>query len=447
MNSYRKIPFTQRAPLTASLPLYLVFLLSFFTSQLSANELTEIEKQKVITLWGADMPDVVGESIRRVSLEVVRNGKFYPIPSQIDEMDVDGNVYFRENKVPLDGNKGIIDNNDQLLFMLKDTGEKIPEGQLRTGGGVVLKEIELTTKNGKRYAYIVKDSKLTTDVSHVRYSNQLGLLETDYYSITVSPKNALNWDDFQFFNYEGHQDSPLDTMKLRFKSGVVTKWTKVTLTNKNLVAKAVSEQVGPIRATAQFKITVYLLKLPIMRASAQAYYYPHGFDYAVRLKIPTVRRKLLRDPAVYVSFDGNELNGANFTTALGHKNQLSAVVDGKQSIDEIKLMETGVTKSDNWIWVKTNKNLDWVSFAELEEESTEEIAFFVEDDPLKKDAPERFLGQSPNIGYKFTEIPKKGWVRLNIKIFMSESFNDSNLASELTELREIPQISINSVNI
>lgn len=405
--------------------------------------LTELDLQKVIEINGSELGDVLGESINRLSLEVFKNGKFYSIPSQIDEFDEEGGVYFKKSKIPLDGAPGIVDVNDKLYFMLKDTGDKYT-GEAASGG-TLIKELELTTDHGvKRYAYLVKDSKLKTDVTHVRFSNELGLLETDYYSITVNPKNALNWDDFQYFDYEGDQDSPLDTMKLRFKAGIISKFAKVTLTNKHLVAKPIAEQIGPIRATAHFKVTVFVFKLPVMKAQVQAHYLPHGFEYTVRLKIPRVRRKLLRDPSLSISFDGNQLNGAEMTTALGSTNNLSAKVDGRQSLDEIGLIEAGVTKEDNWIWVQTHNNMDWVSFVEMPIDSEEEIDFFVVDDPMEKDAPERFLGQSPNIGYKFTEIPVKGWVRMKIKVFMSKKFEASHLAGEMTQIRSQPTLKVNS---
>lgn len=378
-----------------------------------------MNEQKIVTVLGQDLVKAMGNPISRYSLEIVKRGRYRAIPFQFDEVDIHGSVFFAQSKVPLDGAIGILDANDELLFRAIDAGERRTGEELSSG--TVVAEIEVINPYGEtRYAYLVEGSRLRSDVAFVRYSKDLGLLETDFYSITVNRKNALMWDDFRYHSYEDGEESPFDVLKIRLITGVVLKFAKVEFNNKNFVAKPVAEKIGPIRATSEFKLSIKFLKLPVLSGRIQAHYLPNSFNYDVRANIPTFRRKFIRDPKVSISFDGNDLAGANIFT-VNQKEGEGGLVDGRISMDEIALMDNMYGKGSNWIMVKTHRNFDWVSSLKFKsDELSTPLGFFLEDDFEKKDKPERFRGQSPNVGYELMDLPKRGDVQLNFSVYLGD---------------------------
>lgn len=421
--------------------LVLIFFLSpIFTSSLMAAEqpLPSLDQRKVITIRGHELPSLLGNPIKQYSLEAVKDGVLKPIPFQIDEYNIEHELYFEALKVPIDGQQGIVDNNDELLFFYSDAGPR--KTAFMVASGQIISEIKLTNREGmERYAYVVANSKLSSDVFHVRYSSELGRLETDYFSVTVNPKNALYWDDFQYFSYNGEGDSPLDTMKLRITTGVVTPFPRFTFNNKNLVAKPIGENIGPIRATAMFKVTAKYFYIPVISAYVQAHYLPNGFEYSCRVKIPPLRRSLLTKPIVSLSFDGNRLMGAEIKTAL--QQDRTGIVDGVISQDEKAMIDGGVDEENNWFWITTKHNFDWLTFLDFTTLNKSGLQFYLVDDEHKKDRPERFDGQLPNVGFSLINLPRSGWFKFKSTIYFSDEF-DPSISQNAERVREMPEITV-----
>ena len=111
--------------------------------------------------------------------------------------------------------------------------------------GEVIAEFELQGEQGNRFVYLVKDSKLRSDEQYVRYSSEMALVETDFYNLSYDTENHLKWKDFSYKNYVG--EPPLDTMKIRFKGGVLSEHLTTSLNNDQIVAEPAGEIIGPIR--------------------------------------------------------------------------------------------------------------------------------------------------------------------------------------------------------
>lgn len=427
---------------------FLVFSSLIFLGTAQASEVLQdnlvMNEQKIVTVFGKDLTKAMGNPISRYSLEIIKRGRYRAIPFQFDEVDIHGSVYFEQSKVPLDGAIGILDGNDELLFRAIDAGDKRTGEELSSG--TVVAEIEVTNPYGEiRYAYLVEGSRLRSDVAFVRYSKDMGLLETDFYSITVNKKNALMWDDFRYHSYQDGEESPFDVLKIRLITGVVLKFAKVEFNNKNFVAKPVAEKIGPIRATSEFRLRIKFLKLPVLSGRIQAHYLPNSFNYDVRANIPTFRRKFIRDPRVSISFDGNDLEGANIYTVNQEEGEVG-LVDGRITVNELALMDNMYGEGSNWIMVKTHRNFDWVSSLKFKsKELSTPLGFFLEDDFDKKDKPERFRGQSPNVGYRLMDLPKRGDVQLNFSVYLGDG-SDKVSPSTLAETVVAP-VRVNTVEI
>lgn len=379
--------------------------------------LPELDAYKPIMLDPLDLPKVKGFSINDLSVAAIIDDVVEPIPFQVDEYNEGGAVYFENWNVPIQGARGIFDGEDKFLFLFKDAGPRRNANHIFDGK--VLAEVELSGADAvKRYVYIVYGSKLRSDEQYVRYSSEHARVETDFYTLTYDKENHLNWREFLFENFVG--DPPLDSMKIRLNAGLLTSFTETALNNDEFVAVPDGERIGPIRTTTQLTVTLWLLKLPIMKISAQLHHYPKGLFYDVRVVMPEVRRKLLVNPVLSLSLDANNLIGSTIRTALGPKEP--SIVDGVLAPEERQMIESGISNSENWIWVSTKRKMDIMAFFNFLGETNEPISLHLQDDKEMEDPPERFKGQLPNIGYTINNFPQSGFFGFVVSIMMSDGF-------------------------
>ena len=398
--------------------------------------LSAIDAFKVITLEGSDMSFALGQKLDDLSLAAVSDGAMQPIPYQFDQYNVGGAVFFDGWGVPMAGDPKLLDKTDKLLFLFKDAGPQRTSKE--PYDGQILAEIRLKDSAGyNRYVYLVKGSRLRSDEQYVRYSAEMGLVETDFYSLRYNKHNHLKWDDFSATNYVGER--PLDSMKLRLHAGLLTSVVPTELNNDDLVALPTGERIGPIRTTTQLDFTMYLLKLPILELNLQIHHYPKSILYDVRGIIPEMRRLLLYKPSLSMSLDANRLLGATVRMANGP--QQPAIVDGKIGDIEEQMRKVKFTSGNDWFWVSTKRNLDIVAYLDYLGGFNEPISPILDDSFTHKDPPEVFPGQLPNVGYKIDSFPMKGFLGFVVSLYISDGFEgDPKVFTK--ELRTEPEIEV-----
>ncbi|HVL00654.1 MAG TPA: hypothetical protein VM553_12620 [Dongiaceae bacterium] len=402
-----------------------------------APPLSAIDAYKVITIEGEDMPVALGQSIEDLSLAAIQDNVMEPVPFQIDQYNTGGAIYFEGWDVPLAGDAKKMDATDKLLFLYKDAGARRNPND--PYDGEVLAEIKLRDGTGvERFVYLVKGSRLRSEEQYVRYSAEMGLVETDFYSLRYNKSNHLKWDDFQYLNYVGER--PLDSMKLRLNAGLVSSIAPTELNNDDLVALPTGEKIGPIRTTTQLDFTMYLLKLPILQLSLQIHHYPKSIMYDVRGIIPEVRRYLLDDPSIAMSLDANRLLGSTIRMANGPAQP--SIVDGKVDELELEMRKTKMTPQQNWIWVSTKRNMDVVAFLDYLGDFNEPISPVLDDDMTKEDPPEVFPGQLPNVGYRINSFPMKGFLGFVVSVFVMDGLDDQDPTVFTRQMRSVPEIQV-----
>ncbi len=396
----------------------------------------QIDEYKPLLIDGENMPAALGKRIETLSLQAVIDGQMEPVPYQIDEYNTGGAVYFKELKVPLDGTQGVLDANDKLVFLFKDAGPRRESFQVIDGK--LVSEIELTDATGvRRYIYLVEGSRLRSEEQYVRYSTDIGQVETDFYSLTYNKENQLNWDEFSYAAFRGER--PLDTMKIRLIGGLFTEMSTITLNNKNFVAKPIGEHVGPVRTTSQMEITMWMFNLPLLEISYQVHHYPKSMLYDVRVIMPEVRRKILANPMLSMSLDANNLTGSSVRSALGPKTAVN--VDGQLSPLEEEFIKSPVTPEQSWLWVSTHRDLDVLAFFNYLGDTREPLSLVYDDDTEKVDPPERFKGTGPNAGYRIDNFPMSGFFGFVVSIFLSEGYQGTPEA--FTEaVRSMPSVRV-----
>ncbi|HVK99365.1 MAG TPA: hypothetical protein VM553_06100 [Dongiaceae bacterium] len=422
---------------------FLIFVLGCLFSAVSAAAmlppLDKLEAFKAITIEGEDIPAAVGSALEDLSLAAVVDNGMEPVPFQIDQYNRGGALYFKDWDVPLAGDAKRFDTTDKLLFLFKDAGPRRTANDVYDGE--IVAEILLEDNAGiERFVYLVKGSRLRSEEQYVRYSAEMGLVETDFYQMRYNRENHLKWEDFAATNFVGER--PLDSLKLSLNMGAVTSLIPMELDNDDLVAVPKGENIGPIRTTTQLDLTMYYLQVPIMHLSMQVHHYPKFVLYDVRGIIPGFRRMLMNKPYLNMSLDANRLMGATVRMANGPKEP--GIVDGKISALEEQMRKTSFTKDDNWYWVSTLRNMDVVAFLNYLDGFDEPVSPYIQDDLDSFEPPEIFPGQLPNLGYTIHSFPEQGFMGVVVSIYLDDSMSgDPDIFTK--QLRTLPEIQVRSV--
>lgn len=110
-----------------------------------------------VIMTGADFPELAGQPIDTLRVLVYRDQAVRPIPFQVDEIDESGEYVVDED--------GLLDANDELVFMVRDVGEQIGVGELIGAANLSDKEwyqIEVTdplSDTAKGWAYIAQTAE------------------------------------------------------------------------------------------------------------------------------------------------------------------------------------------------------------------------------------------------------------------------------------------------
>jgi len=379
---------------------------------------------RIVTVRALELGKLKNIPIESLSLKAMKNGNMTAIPFQIDEMTEEGYVYFKEGKYKNSGETDIFDQQDVLMFMLKDAGEN--KRNAKVLDGKLLAEIEVTFMSGKKgYVYLVKDALIKSDEVYVRYSVESGRLETDYYYLKVKPDNAFVWEELYIESFDGkNKNYPFDTMKLRFGSSIAFVGPRLNFSNNNIVAKPVADKTGPIRSIAQYKLQVKIAGIPFLSFDLQTFMNEQGLRYLALMKIPRLRRTLVSKPAVFISLDGRELDGAR--TYYAGALDKPALADGKISKEEDALTQSELDSENNWILMSTGDNLDSLAILNFSHFDQFPVSPFIHDDNEAENQPEFYKGQSPNVGWQLKGMALKGTqvIDVTLHIFGDEITSD-----------------------
>jgi hypothetical protein len=109
-----------------------------------------------VVLEGKELPRLKGKHKDKIRLYAQKNGALEPIPFQVDEKTPEGNYCFTEgpeDKRVKDVDNGLIDDNDEVVFMAKDAGDLADEKGFPAGQTAV-HLIQLTDPKDNTTAWV-----------------------------------------------------------------------------------------------------------------------------------------------------------------------------------------------------------------------------------------------------------------------------------------------------
>lgn len=393
------------------------------------------------------MPSLNGLDFNNLSVFAFRNGTLTPIPFQFEDMDIDGNTYFVKGEAPLRGQKDIFDNHDALFFLLADTGDQLtPFPRNNTH---VLSEVKITLENTSRYVYVatgmsmnpafatddmstVKNATNLSPSKYVHFNKDTGLIETSQYSLQTDPENFLLWSQLRYHDMQTDEDNNiLDSLKIRMSAGILAKYPRLTLTNKNFFMNVLDVKDGPVRSIILLSGKVKVAGFTVLYVNFHVAVLPSELELEVRVRVPSIFKHVIHSPNTSLSLECRNIKGGIFRTSLGPVQP--AIIDGHISPLEQSLIQKGIDNDHTWIWVSTRKNLDVFATMFISKNFTAPISLYYRDEkPNESNAnlgPNDNLGSNnnlgpndntgPNIGYRIHDIPVDVSFKFQFNIIMS----------------------------
>ncbi len=123
-----------------------------------------------ITITGKELEEYTGSNPDDFALLIYKDGKFKPIPFQIDQVKADGLYALQFGDTASTDTDPNLDENDELTFMINDLGGKAPFNK-KPVNAEFCKELEVTdpTNDKKGWAYLCtyKDNPPRSEIDYV----------------------------------------------------------------------------------------------------------------------------------------------------------------------------------------------------------------------------------------------------------------------------------------
>ncbi len=426
-------------------PLFLLCLLLFIVpwaraetppSPQESTPLTMTRKADFIVIQGKDLPAHLGKKIDSLSLLSRVDEKVAPIPFQVDEINAEGEWILPDtpsedggkssDRTETDDAPGILDENDQLVFMIRDSGDRVPAADIP---GQVLSAEEITlldpVDQGRSWVYLCSFpcSPPMSDVDYVSYQVADNRVVTSNYELGFSQEVPISWDHLSFRG----EPNMIDRLKMRFDMKILG--IRYRRNETHFKTRLSSYKDGPVRVIRRVRSSVKvnrLLRTP--SAASESIYYDNAIVIPFRAKVP-VSLKSLKG----IINDMNIRGGADMQNLHGWKLRPETddrwlIIDGSMDAVEESVRGEGAT----W-FVLAGPPGAFVCRMILDRKwdgSPQELpittTFYYTDDDGALDPPEFVPGQSPNAGFLMDgmEDLKKGTFYFYIIGYMIRDYRD-----------------------
>lgn len=326
----------------------------------------------VVILPGSLKP-VEGSKIKHLAVFRYSEGKFEPIPFQVDERGGDGRFIYTAGPQGKGGGDGEYKGKDELVFMAWDTGDQAPDKNFPCKADDSA-EVMVTDGSGKAWVYVVEcDDDAPAPRSKVDYVRQ----EAD------STHDWVRTDRYHFAERKGQ--SFFDRLCLRGSNGKVGAnlidrlkgRTNITALGGLVKLSPGEESVsggltawidGPVRVIHLMTTTVGVSAIKIkFGAEAQNVFYSNFFYTPITFSVPVSPSSFASSLTMRYSIDwGKAMNGARYYDPV---NKAGVTLDGKMSPEEKALNLTtprywwGVTGPQGNFMMRLNAPAQWKSIA------------------------------------------------------------------------------------
>jgi hypothetical protein len=265
-----------------------------------ATKTLQREHDPVIVRTGllAGLPD---RETSRYRLYAVRHGSLEPVPYQFDARGPDGEFVLSEDGAETDF---IFGDDDELVFMARDTGDRAPNDLLpATGDAAVELEVVDRARAATAWAYLVHFPANPPARSPVRYAtfdtaHQEARALTYEVSYSQDPSNYLRGVRI-LPGADGAGETLVKRLRMQISPTFSFLWTTLqpTLTEESFSVAPDGVKNGPVRAIRRVRQSLDLGRLfpDIPNGRVYTYYYATSFHTPARFSVPWLALKALRD--------------------------------------------------------------------------------------------------------------------------------------------------------
>ncbi len=390
-----------------------------------------------IVVKGSELKENIYRSIPLLGLYAFKAGKMEPIPFQVDEITEKGNWVLPHKSPYLDKKTAtkskllqekpplVIDENDELVFMITDIGDRAAAADWPLGWQYA-DELTLTDplSNDQGWVYLFSFLKpqALSPVDYVEYqlpADKKDKIYTDNYTMGFSHEVPLTQDFFDF----GDGINRFDRLKMRmfFRFFYIIKFAR----NENEFQSCVWQyKDGPIRVVRMVRSSVNLVRnLQSPKVNSETLYYSNATLMPIRITLPKMIASVLND--AYISSGGDYRNLNDWKARLNTDERWLSI-DGK--MDEVE--KDIKTKGARW-YIMRGQGKAIICYLHFLEDYNMTTEFHYLDDKNTEYPPEFHPGQIPYMGFRINDLHKIGDKRsfgLNIIIFyLSKEYSDQEL--------------------
>ena len=403
--------------------LKLVVLLLFSTGQVNSFKVIEHRTLKrdiehiIITPSGTPL---AGSKISDFRLFACSDGKLIPIPFQVDERK--NNRYLLPDGPEGERGNGIFDDQDELVFMVKDTGDRC---RIDAEGKWLEIEVIDPVDGGRGWVYLTfnKDLPLSEE-RYVWYYPEEDSVATGKYFLQFNREHPIFFDTLGIKEEAGGSGkNMIDRLKIRFYARLTGGFISIHKNEEDFRTKLLAYHAGKvrlIRLTRNWQTLFW--KIPTPAADIFTIFYDNSFEFPVVVDLPFDVGLFLKSTDFRVSIDMRKEAGRRLF--YNSRNTVPVEINGVPSPEKEKL-DRGPFE-----WM-VNAGVDpfpagWFNVLEWSAPGNPEIGIrlYFEDDVNKKDPPENQPGEYGDLGYSIVglEHVKKGKILIRSVMYWFEKF-------------------------
>lgn len=345
------------------------------------------------------VPAMLGAGVGEISAFACGGAGLRPIPYQIDEINAEGLVvsYFgKEDRVAPDATPGTLDEDDQIVFMLRDAGGACDSESLsRLPGTVAGVRLESGHLNEPAIVYLMRSRRgLKPLVSYVRYDAAEHQIGSDHYTWRYAPERPFMIADMIYPMFKGRESVDIqDRLRVRIKATGPAGLVNLNFNEEDVDIHLKGVRTGPIRLVREMEGAINVIPGFSLPVSLTFINYDRLWIADVRFRVPAPAALFVGSLDLRVVSDFIDLRGTRISTKAMPEGVL---VDG-QMIAEEETLQFG---DEPWYLV-TGSGLNQVVAVDYDRSlNLNASSYFIDNENLEE-PPEDVPGCVPCVGYQF----------------------------------------------
>ncbi|UCD86027.1 MAG: hypothetical protein JSU92_07495, partial [Deltaproteobacteria bacterium] len=401
-------------------------LLTLYSTEALPEDKTLKRKPDPVVVLGKDFGPLIGEPANSLFLYAMKEGKLIPIPFQIDEKDKrDKIIVDKGKKAEPDKDKGLVDDNDELVFMAVDAGDKAPVGtDIGQQAGIEISLNDpLTGEVGWVYLFGFDQPQPLSTIDYSRYAPEEDRIYSRNFSIAYDPaRNNMYYEYISMTPAGGGNNTDICDRwigRLSIRLKVIPKQWQ---TNEGIFkSDVIGYKDGPVRVVR--KVNNYL-KLPLgikaLQVELDYIYYADSFKSISTINVPVDVSIFCKQAFLTAGTDyGSGAYGMTVSTDRHGPATLDGAMSDKEMEMRDKLINYYVLNGPQGTLISRNVFPPGIPLAEGNN-------IYIMDEPDKPFPPESESGRV-FVGYHFNVLMiKKGRIDFEPHLYFPAHYQKSD---------------------